>query len=145
MSFDVKAYGPDEVTIVFGAIPISSGYADGDFCTVEFDEDAFSLQVGTDGEGARSKSNNRSATITISLMQTADANDLLSAQHQLDLNSAGGVGIVPLLIADRSGRSLYVAQKAWIQKMPGATFGREAGPREWVIRTNNLIAHTGGN
>lgn len=137
---DVKPYGPEEVVIAFGAIPIFAGYGDGDFCAIEYDEDSFSLQVGTDGEAARSKSNNRAATITITLMQTADANSLLQAQHNLDINSPGGAGIVPLLISDPSGNALYVAEKAWIQKAADVTFGREAQSREWVIRTNNLIA-----
>jgi len=145
MGFDVKNYAADEVVIAFGAIPVNSGYADGDFVSIEYDEDAFSLQIGTDGEAARSRTNNRAATITISLMQTSDANDLLSAQYNLDVNSAGGAGIVPLLITDTSGRSLFTAEKAWIQKLPDVTYSREAGPREWVIRTNNLVALVGGN
>ncbi len=142
---NLKTYGGDEVSVVFAGIPITGGLADGDFLTIESDEDAFSLQIGTDGEGTRSKTNNRAATITLSLMQTADANDLLSAQHNLDLNSPGGAGVGPLFVKDNSGRSLYVAEKAWIQKAPTVTFGRDAGPREWVIRTHSLVRGDAGN
>ena len=55
----VSTYNPDEVAIVFAGIPIS-GFADGTFLSVEQNEDSFTMQVGTDGEACRSKSNNRS-------------------------------------------------------------------------------------
>lgn len=141
----VKIYDPDQVTIVFGATIIGSGWADGTFVSVEQDEDAFSLYVGTDGEGTRAKSNNASATITFTLAQSALANDLLSAQYNLDLLTPGGVGVVPLLVKDGSGRSLFAAESAWIQKPPRAEYGREVGTREWTIRTDSLVQFHGGN
>lgn len=142
---DLKIYGPDEVSIIFNGILVNEGLADGTFVKIEQDEDSFSLTVGTDGEATRSKTNNRSHTITFTVMQSSDCNDLLSAMHTLDINTPGGAGVGPLLIKDGSGSSIYVAEKSWIQKPPAAEFGREAGPREWTIRTNNLIRLDGSN
>lgn len=141
----LKIYGPDQVSIVFNGIVISSGLADGTFVKIEQDEDTFSMVVGTDGEATRSKSNNRGHTISFFLMQTADANDLLSAMHTLDLTSAGGAGVGPLAVKDGSGRAIYLAEKAWIQKPPAVEFGREAASREWTLRTNNLVRTDAGN
>lgn len=140
----VKPYDAKQVLITLGAIPIS-GFADGSFVKIENNEDAFTLQIGTDGEGTRSRTNNDSATVTFTLMQSSLSNDLLSALHNLDKTLPGGGGIVPLLIKDLSGRSLYLAQTAWIKKRPSAEFGREAGPREWVVETDKLIPFDAGN
>ncbi len=139
-----KVYNPKDITIIFGPI-IVSGFADGTFLSIDFNEDAYSLQVGTDGEGTRSKTNNKSATITFTLMQSSDTNDLLSALHQTDISTSGGDGIVPFLVKDLQGTSLYVAETAWIRKAPTSEFGREAGPREWAIETDNLVAFIGSN
>lgn len=141
---NLRVYDPSEILIQFGAITVE-GYADGTFVTVEDDEDAYSMQVGTDGEAVRSKSNNRGGTITLSLLQSSAANALLSAQHNLDRLSSGGAGISPLLIKDNNGAAIYTAETAWIQKRPSAEYAREATAREWVIRTNNLISLDGGS
>lgn len=139
-----KVYNPKEVVIIFGPI-IVTGFADGTFLSVEFNEDAFTLQVGTDGEGTRSKSNNESGRATFTLMQSSDSNDLLSALHGVDKSTPSGDGIVPLLIKDLQGTSLHSAETAWIVKGPTNEYGREAGPREWVIETDNLVSVTGSN
>jgi hypothetical protein len=141
----LKTYNADEVLISFGPILLNAGFADGEFCRIENNEEAFAVVVGTDGDTTRSKTNNRTARITVLLMQSSDANDLLSAVHETDKNAPGGPGILPLMIKDNSGRALYMAETAWIVKQPDAAFGREAGPREWIFETNALVTHTGGN
>ena len=140
----LRTYDPSQVTIVFAGIPIS-GFADGTFVSVEQNEDSFTLQVGTDGEGTRSKTNNRSGRVTLTLMQSSAANDALAAVHSLDVLSPSGDGIFPLLIKDNSGRSLFGADTAWIVKPPTGEFGREVTSREWIIETDHLIQSHGGN
>jgi hypothetical protein len=140
----LHTYDPSQVAVVFAGIPIN-GYADGTFLNVEQNEDSFTLTIGSDGEGCRAKSNNRSGRVTFTLGQWSMANDLLSAVHNVDINTPNGDGIGPLLIKDNSGRSIYTAEKAWIVKPPAAAFGREAESREWVIETDNLIQFHGGN
>ena len=105
----LKIYDPDEVTIVMGPVLITSGLADGEFVRVEQESDAFSDVVGTDGEVARSKTNDRRATITFMLLQTSDFNDQLSALTALDQSTSGGAGVVPLFIGDRQGRARHAA------------------------------------
>lgn len=140
----LRTYDPSQVTIVFAGIPIS-GFADGTFLSVEQNEDSFTLQIGTDGEGTRSKTNNRSGRVTLTLMQSSMANDLLASMHSVDLLSPSGDGIGPLLIKDISGRSMFAAEKAWIVRAPTGEFGREATSRDWVIETDHLIQSHGGN
>ena len=138
----VKTYDPAQVALIFGGVEIG-GYADGTFVTVARDEDAFSLQIGTNGEGVRSKSNNKSGTFTFTLLQSSASNAILSAIAQLD--ELTNAGVFPAMVKDNSGSSIHTAETAWIQKVPDSEYSKEAGPREWVIRTNNLQPFVGGN
>ncbi|NIM20432.1 MAG: DUF3277 family protein, partial [Candidatus Latescibacteria bacterium] len=116
-------YNPDRVTLILGGI-IIDGFADGQFVEVEMNNDAYALTVGTDGDGTRAKSNDRSGTITFNLMMSSATNDALSALHNLDLNSPGGDGVVPFLMKDLEGRTLVTAERAWIRRFPTATYDR---------------------
>ena len=140
----VSSYDPSFVSMFYGSIEIT-GWAEDAAINVEHDEDDWSLKVGVGGKGTRSKTSNRSATITATTMQTAAVNDLLSAARLLDINTPGGTGGSPLLIKDNSGTTLFSAETAWIQKPPSAELNREATGREWVFRTDNLVANHGSN
>lgn len=139
----VKNYDPKGIIAIFAGIPIS-GFAPGTFLNVEQNEDAFALTVGADGEGCRSKTNDRSARATFTLQQSSAVNDLLSALHNIDLNSPLGDGIAPLPIKDLSGTTLIAAEKAWIVRQPASTFSRDPETREWIIETDFAVISTGG-
>lgn len=138
----VKEYNPGDVVITYGGRVIS-GFADGTFVNVSRNENAWSLQVGTDGEGTRSKSNNRSGQFSFSLMQSSDSNEYLSGLALVDEQS--GDNALPLQVKDNSGTSIYNAETAWIVKVPDSEFSREAGPREWVLETDVLVSFVGKN
>ena len=140
----VKTFDPTTVSMFYGPIEMQ-GYAQDAAISCEHDEDDWSLVTGVDGEGTRSKTSQASATITVSLMQSSAVNLLLSASRELDINTDGGLGGFPLLIKDGSGTTVLAAETAWIQKAPTAELGREATTREWVFRTDSLIAVHGGN
>lgn len=140
----VRTYDPSAVFMIYGEIPIS-GFAQDAAISVEHDEDDWTLVVGVDGEGTRSKTSNGSGTITVSLMQSSPTNALLSAARTLDKETPGGTGGKALLIKDNSGTTLFSAATAWIQKPPTAELNREATTREWVFRTDNLVAFHGSN
>jgi len=138
----VKTYDAGSVSIIFAGIPFE-GFADGTFVTVARDNPSFNSLVGSDGEGARAKSNDKSGTITCTLMQTSVTNDLLSGVALLD--ELVGDGVAPILVKDNSGRTIASAETAWIEKPADAEFGREISNREWVIKTNSLNMFIGGN
>lgn len=140
----VRSYDPSFVSMFYGEIEMK-GFAQDAAIAVTHDEDDWSLVVGVDGEGTRSKTSNRSATITVSLMQSSPVNLLLTAAAELDNTTPGGTGGKALLIKDQSGDSLFSCETAWIQKRPDAEYSREATTREWVFRTDNVLAVHGGN
>lgn len=137
-------YYPDQVSLQACGIPIS-GFAPGTFITVEYNEDAFTLQIGSDGEGCRTRSNNRSGKITFTLQQSSIANLALSALHNVDRRTPAGDGIAPSLIKDNSGTTVISAEKSWILKMANVEFSNETTGREWVIETDDLNVLVGGN
>jgi len=140
----LHTYDPAQVLIIFAGIPIS-GRGESTFLSVERNEDAWTLQVGADGEATRAKSNNRSGRVTLTLLQSAAANDALSAIANVDEKTPGGDGVFPLLIKDLSGRTLVQAQTAWLVKQATGEFAREASEREWIIESNDIDILVGGN
>lgn len=135
-------YDPAEVQIIVDGNPLS-GYADGTFCEIEFDEQQWNKVVGADGLVSRSKTNSYSGTITVTLLQTSNGNDILSALWNKDRRS--NTGVFSVLIKDSLGRTRASAEKGWIQQIPNQTFSKETESREWTIDCANLFVTVGGN
>lgn len=138
----VKTYNAGDLSIIFAGIPFE-GLADGTIVTVARNNPSFTDTTGSDGEGARAASNDKSGTITVTLLQTSITNDFLSAHARLD--EATKEGAAPLLVKDNSGRTVAQAETAWIEKPADIEFAREISNREWVFKTDNLDMFVGGN
>jgi len=137
-------YDPADVLFVFAGIPIS-GYADGTFVTAERNNDSFNLNVGSNGDATRAKSNDKSGVVTFTLIQSSASNAALSAILAIDENTPSGDGIGPILIKDGQGDTLIAAETAWLRKPANVTYAREAETREWVLETDNLQMFVGGS
>lgn len=135
-------YNPADVSVIIGS-HIVSGFADGTFIGIERNNDAFTRVAGADGENARSKSNDKSGRLTLTLLQTSQSNEVLSGFAAADEASNGGT--FPFLIKDNNGNSLYAAEVSWVVKYPAVEYGKEISNREWVIETGELIPFVGGN
>jgi hypothetical protein len=130
-------YNFKEVDLVFGTRKIE-GFEDGTEIVVERAEDSFTEKVDVDGNVTRSRSNNTMGTITFTLSQFSEANKYL--QDLMNLDERSGTGVVPAKINDKSNPSeeLAIASQAWLRKPASKSFGRESGPREWVIACADL-------
>ena len=140
-----KVYDSNQVSIVIAGIPVDGGYGEDEFVKITSVSDFFSDVVGTDGSVSRSNTNDRRGEVTITLMQTADANDAFSALLTLDINATNGAGVGPMMIRDKSGRALYAAEHCWIAARPEVVYKKGAEARAWKIRCSNLQAFDGGN
>ena len=138
----MKTYDPKQVQIIVGA-HIVSGFAEDTLVTVNRTNDAFTLTMGADGEGTRAKSNDKSGTIQIELMQSSESNAYLSSLMIAD--EVSNSGLVPVLVKDTSGSSLHSAEQAYIQKQPDSAYGKTAQSRVWILVTDNLNTFIGGN
>lgn len=140
----VQTYDPRSILMTVGGFPVT-GLDDGVFLKVAMNDDAFSLKVGAGGEAARARSNNNSAEITFTLLQTSLCNDLFSGLYNAGRLVPGRTDIVPLLIKDLLGTTLFSAATCWIKKLPDAEFGKEISSREWVLETDDVFSIVGGS
>jgi hypothetical protein len=138
----VKTYDPQQVSLSMGG-QIASGFADGTFISVERDEDTFNKVTGADGQVSRSKTANKSATLTLTLAQTSPFNDILSALAAAD--EVSSTGVFPVILKDNSGTTIVSSGAGWIRKPPTSGFGKEIENREWVIDMASTIFFVGGN
>jgi len=138
----LREYNPKEVSMIVAG-NIVTGYADGTYLSVERNNPSFNLQIGSDGEAVRAKSNDKSGRITITLQSGSPMNDILSGLWKADELNSGGVFTV--LVKDNNGASLHSAETAWIVQVANAEYTREASSREWIIETDNLESLVGGN
>ena len=138
----MKSYNPKSVAVIVDGFQLTN-FAEDTKVEVAFRNPAYDLMIGADGDGTRVQSNDNSATIKISLAQSSDSNDKLSAIALADRTNGGG--IVTVMVKDISGRSLFVAAQAYIEKLPDSSFGKKVNSREWTFVTDNLIATVGGN
>jgi hypothetical protein len=140
----LKTYDPNQVAVVFAGVPIK-GYADGTFITVTHTSTVFETVAGADGEVVRTKVGDQRAQVTLSLLQSSDSNDVLSALLILDENAPNGAGVGIFSMTDLSGRSLVVGAESWIVGWPEQTFDKTATQRDWVIEIANSQPLVGGN
>lgn len=140
----VKFYDPDMYVVSMGGVRIQ-GFADGEFFTYKRAAKAFERVTGTDGETARSKSNNKCMDLTVKLLQTSASNLYLSTLHNADLNGPNGAGVAPFLVQDLQGKTVLSAQQSWVTKAPDGSADRTAKPREWEIETGICEIIEGGN
>lgn len=144
-STDVKTYSPDEVTIAIANQLIDSGFAEGEFLSIERGANRFTTKFGTDGEAARSKNLNRSALVKIKLMQTSLGNDRLAALVALGESGVNGADVGDIVIRDLSGNMVCRGDKAWVEKEPVVSRGAETGECEWTIMVPHMDFTPGGN
>ena len=136
-------YCPESVNcLIAGFIPIE-GYVDGTFISVDKDEMPYSSVRLPDGTIARKYNNSQTYTITITLHNGAETNNLLTKMWQVDEITQRGK--FPLLIKDQSGSDLLFSTESWIEGIPSLTKSNAIDSRVWVIKSAFATINVGGN
>lgn len=138
----MNTYDPKKVVVTFKGF-VLSGYADGTFISIVPAGDNFTKVVGADGEVSRSKSNDDTAEVSLTLQQTSLSNDVLSAEMNADKLANTGVG--PLIVKDLAGLTVFFASEAWIRTPPDQAYSKEIEDREWIFDTGNTEIAIGGS
>lgn len=142
MQYFVNSYDPKKVIITFGGVPIT-GFTDGTFIQVDPNAETWTKSVGADGEVIRSRNNDNTHTVQITLQQSSVSNNYLSTVMTADKIS--GRGMLPLTITDMNGTTLHFWPQAWIQTDPSWGYSKENTERQWTIHTGQEAAqHYGG-
>lgn len=137
-----KDYDPKKVTVNLGG-HIAEGFADGSFITISRNNDTWTHVSGASGESARGKSNDKSGTIELTLLQTSKTNDYLSAKMLLD-EGPNNAGKFVFGLIDANGTTIIAAEEAWVKQPPSTEFGKEIGERVWMIEAGSINMFVGG-
>jgi hypothetical protein len=138
----VRTYDASEVVVSIGGVPMS-GYTDGTFVEVARNEPTWTMVVGADGLVTRAKTNNFSGTLTLTLKQSSPSNDVLSGF--LNVDELSNTGVVPILIKDLSGNSIFFSAQGWVSQFANATFAKEITDRTWTISLADVDMFVGSN
>lgn len=143
MEKKVKTYVPKKVIVTFGTI-IGTGFAEGTFIKITRTAgNLFDKKKGADGSIERIHKAAYDFTVELTFMQTSVVNDALSGVVKLDEES--GLGVLPLVIKDLSGRTVFFADQAWIEKDPDPELADSTTNRTWVLATGPADKWDGGN
>ena len=137
------SYIPESVNCLIGGIIPVEGFVDGTFISVDKDEMPYSSIRMPDGTIARKKNNSQTYTITITLHNGAETNNLLTKMWQID--ELTDRGKFPLLIKDQSGSDLLFSTESWIEGIPSMTKSNAIDSRVWVIKSAYALINVGGN
>ena len=128
-NYDVR----DQTTIVDGNI--ISGYASDSAVNITFNSDHYTFQPGIDGEITRSRTNDNSATITVSLMQTSESNKIFSDLAKKDKESNSGRFTYET--TDINGNNFF-SNNCTLQKSADIDYQGEAQTRSWILHAPQL-------
>lgn len=141
----MKTYNPKNIVISLGTLLINRGFPEESMVKVTQIAAVWEDVVGVDGEVTRVRIHDGRATVTISLMQSSDANNALSALLLRDMASPNGAGVGAFLMQDLGGSTLVKASEAWVKGKPEQEFGKKVNARAWEFTlANNDQTFIGG-
>lgn len=127
---------PASSVLTVSGLIIAGGWTKGEYVNIKYNSDQFGLIVGSAGDATRSKSNDRSAEMTVKLLQTSRFNTYFLGLFKLDQGT--GRFPFPWTFSDPGNLESFISARAWIVKPPDAGFGTEDIPREWKFATADL-------
>lgn len=139
----VKTYSPKDVVVLLGGFYSVEGYASDTFINIKKDTKPFDAVKAMDGEQARIYRKDDGFTVELTLAQSAEANNILSALYNVDV--ATQMGKFPLFIKDLKGTTAFFAGTAWVEDIPDASFGSDLTTRTWTLGTADAALNVGGN
>lgn len=132
---DVLTYNPKKNIIIYGAKQLT-GFAEDDMITIKPIGDGMQIFSGADGEVGRSIDPNSTYEVTVSLATSSKSNDYLSNCFNKDRKT--GNNMLPLIIKDLSGSTLFFAKQAWIKNFPESKRGRKISNQDWTFNTGQV-------
>lgn len=144
-SFSVLTYSPSDVELVIAGYSIAGW----DSISISRRTDSFKPIFGIRNKHTRVRAGSAttrdtSAMITFSLSQESASNDVLSYIHDLDIDQ--GTARIVLTLKDKSGKSVFSSDEAYIISYPQASFTNDFSNRDWRIFCQSTKTYlVGGN
>lgn len=78
------------------------------------------------------------------MASTSESNAFLSEIFTIDNET--GEGMLPFMMKDLSGDTIFIAEQAWVTQPPEAEYGKTVNEFEWTIETGKVTSFSvGGN
>lgn len=137
MSTYVKTYAPQEVRVSWGGFPIS-GFADSEFVNITVNSDVTDEVVGAQGVVALTKIANWTGTVTLTLLQNAEANLYLSGIYAAQQRAADIVR-ENMSIVDPSGSTLYECRDTHMKRPADVVLADGQNAKQWQFFVSDLV------
>jgi len=125
-SFSVFSYSPKDVILTIGGYQIT-GWQE---ISVTRGRGITPIK-GIGGKHTRVISKDTSATLSFNVIQSTQANEVLSYIHELDLDQ--GTGRIALTLKDNSGKTVISSDEGYILSYPRVTFSGQFENRPWEV------------
>lgn len=130
MAGRVTTFDIAQVVANFGPIFLQ-GFADGDFITIEYDQDQETTVSGGDGDVVRVPNKSKLATATVRLLRGSPAALQL---RQWRAAFVSPFDQAPFVVKDIGGLLVHGSNSAWIAGDPPVSLGTEAPVEEWQFK-----------
>lgn len=145
----INTYSPSDVTLMIDGYKVSGWES----ITIKRDRDSYTFISGIRGKNTRVRNYDKAATISIELLQTSEAHDILNEIHRKDIvdndteefATTDSARLV-VTLKDKSGTSSFQSEDAYIVGFPEIKYTQGFESRVWVIKclTTNIFK-IGGN
>lgn len=124
--FTVFSYSPKDVVLTIGGYQITGWQK----ITINRVRSIRTIK-GIRGKHTRDISRDTSATLSFSLMQSTQANEVMSYIHEGDLQQ--GTGRISLTLKDNSGKSIFSSDEGYVTSYPTVNFSGQFEDRPWEL------------
>lgn len=135
-SFTVNTYSPKDLILTIGGYTVTGW----EKINISRRTKSFQTVPGIRGKHTRTASQDTSATLSFTLLQTTQSNDVLSAiQEQDNINKTGRLSIT---LKDISGTSIFSSDEGYLTSYPAVSYSGTFEYRTWEIflqRTSSYI------
>jgi hypothetical protein len=137
----LKSYNPNEVLVMVAGNPIND-----QIVSVEIAPNSPEAEVvrGLDGVATRVVNNDHSYTVTLTLLASSVANNVLSAIMTAQRSGANPAGVGAFLCKNLITGEEIASAKCFIINAPSMAVGSELGERVWTLHAEDcVVSHRG--
>jgi hypothetical protein len=123
----------------------ASGYGGDVVLTQKQGKEDFVEVEGADGTVTVCATNSVLTKFELTLLQSNAATNGFLSTCRINAKAAGVPLVLPLVIQDQNGTTVFSALKCWITGPPDAEYKTEASPRVWKLSAMPELNFLGGN